>query len=87
MDFEKLIEEQKQKEEAYSDKSFPPTSSALSWKDYRLGTEMKWEKYEVKFERIESKFDDSYTLWGKEGIKASHAIQGEIGNCFLVAGI
>jgi hypothetical protein len=69
----------------FDDTTFP-TSDALYW--YDMGNEAWQEMSKVRsieWKRVSEVFDDSYSLWGTNGITPHDIAQGSIGNCWYLA--
>ena len=69
----------------FTDSTFP-TSDALYW--YDMGNEKSKEMSRIRnveWKRASEVFDDSYTLWGTNGITPHDIEQGSIGNCWYLA--
>ena len=73
--------------EVYSDSVFTPDTSSIYWKD--LDTfgpiNSRVDKRTYTWKRA-TEIPGNHTLWGK-GVSAHDAIQGEIGNCWFIAGL
>ena len=70
----------------FVDSTFP-ASDALYW--YDMGQESNGDMSsfdgELEWKRVSEVFDDSYSLWGTNGITPHDIAQGSIGNCWYLA--
>jgi hypothetical protein len=80
-------------------REFGGSPDAPSWTDetFTFPDAVHWENLPGEFDyfdqleyiewsRIKNKFgSDSYSMWGREQIRPEDAIQGQIGNCWLIS--
>ena len=61
----------------------------IFWNDYRpnsADTDESPREYDTEFKRISDVFDDeTYSLWGNNGITFADPKQGFLGNCWMIA--
>ena len=69
----------------YFDKSFKFPES-IHWEDLpALQWNLDHDVQNIEWKRIKSVFaDEQYSMWGSKGLSPADAIQGELGNCWLV---
>jgi hypothetical protein len=73
--------------EKYSDSDFTPDKSALFWSEFgEHKMELKEIASDVTWKRIGEAYDSSYSLFGDKGIVPGDIVQGELGDCWLLAG-
>ena len=88
MDFNEILRDYSLPNATYTDDSFS-WPYAIRWPDLAASnlTDLShWVESNTSWIRISEEFSaDSFSLWGTNGIQPQDAIQGQIGNCWLVS--
>ena len=78
----------------YTDKSFPPNSNMLYWKENLAGSMggngsqvIVRMRHEVAGFKRPSQIVNSPSLWGKKGVLPAGVRQGSLGDCWLLAAL